>query len=293
MADRQDGRGGLAARRPTGASFGTRIVLRHPRDRKCYPSQTYRSRQARTPVEREVYLSLSRVEDQHWWFRARREIATGILQALHLPENAAILEVGSGTGGNLSMLSQFGRLFAMEMDAEARALSDRRGIVKAEAGLLPEHIPFDDQRFDLIAAFDVLEHIEPDFETLAALRGRLAVGGKLLITVPAFPFLWSTHDESHHHKRRYRLKPLTRLVEHAGYRVLLASYCNFWLFPIVMAARLAATVARRRSQNGAQLSMPPTPLNHLLRVIFASERYLYGIVRLPFGVSIVLLAEKS
>lgn len=244
-------------------------------------------------MDREVYLSLSSVEDQHWWFRARRSIAIHILQELHLPDNAAILEIGSGTGGNLSMLSQFGRLFAMEMNPEARALSDRRGIVRAEAGLLPDHIPFGDQKFDVIAAFDVLEHIEQDFETLAALHGRLAAGGKLLITVPAFPFLWSAHDESHHHKRRYRLKPLIRLVEDAGYRVLLASYCNFWLFPIVMAARLANRFTKRDYESSAQLSITPAPLNHLLEVVFASEQYLHGMIRLPFGVSIVLLAEKS
>ena len=244
-------------------------------------------------MDREVYLSLARVEDRHWWFRARRTIATRILQTLQLPANAAILEVGSGTGGNLSMLSQFGRLFAMELNAEARALSDQRGIVRAEAGMLPDRIPFGDQQFDVITAFDVLEHIEPDFETLVALHARLAVGGKL-ITVPAFPFLWSAHDESHHHKRRYTLQPLVSLIERAGYQVLLATYCNFWLFPIVAAARLLDRLkGGSRYQNSAQLSIPSDPLNRLLEAIFASERHLHGIIPFPFGVSIVLLAEKS
>ncbi len=243
-------------------------------------------------MQPEVYLALARVEDQHWWFRARRAIATRILRGLELPDNPAILEVGSGTGGNLAMLSQFGRLFAMELNPEARALSDRRSVVKAEHGMLPDRIPFGSQQFDLITAFDVLEHIEPDLETLVALRARLATGGKLLITVPAFRFLWSPHDESHHHKRRYRLRPLIRLVERAGYRIILANYCNFWLFPMVAAARLLDRRKGVRYQNGVQLSIPPAPFNWLLEAVFASERYLHEVVRIPFGVSIVLLAQK-
>jgi SAM-dependent methyltransferase len=243
-------------------------------------------------MERELYAALATAEDGHWWFRARRSIAAHILRRLALSANATILEVGSGTGGNLAMLSQFGRLFAMELDAEARALSDRRRIVKAEKGILPHQIPFGDRRFDVIAAFDVLEHIEADLETLVALHGRLRPGGKLLMTVPAFAFLWSAHDDSHHHKRRYRLKPLVGLVERAGYRVVLANYCNFWLFPIVAAARLRERLAGARGSNGTLLPVPPAPLNRMLEVIFSSERYLHSVVRLPFGVSIVLLAER-
>jgi SAM-dependent methyltransferase len=243
-------------------------------------------------LEREIYLALAEVEDQHWWFRARRAIATRVLQGIELPANAAILEAGSGTGGNLAMLAQFGHLFAMELNPEARALSDRRSIAKAEEGMLPDRIPFGRQQFDLITAFDVLEHIEPDLETLVALRARLAAGGKLLLTVPAFGFLWSPHDESHHHKRRYRLAPLVRLVEHAGYRIILANYCNFWLFPIVAAARLLDRCKGVRYQNVAQLSIPPAPFNRLLEAVFASERYLHEVVRLPFGVSIILLAQR-
>jgi SAM-dependent methyltransferase len=239
-----------------------------------------------------VYTALAGAEDQHWWFRGRRAIAAHIIERLALPADATILEVGSGTGGNLEMLSRFGRLFATELDTEARAFSDRRGIVKAEKGILPHQIPFGDRRFDLIAAFDVLEHLDADFETLVALHARLVDQGKLLITVPAFPFLWSAHDESHHHKRRYRLRPLVRLFERAGYRVLLASYCNFWLFPLVAAARLPDRFAGTGRQKRIDLPIPPAPLNDLLEKIFSSERYLHGIVSLPFGVSIVLLAQR-
>jgi SAM-dependent methyltransferase len=244
-------------------------------------------------MEPEVYQVLAKVEDRHWWFRGRRAIATHILQRLKLPADAAILEVGSGTGGNLAMLSHFGRLFAMELNTSARVLSDRRGIVKAEEGRLPDHIPFGDRQFDLIAAFDVLEHIEEDLASLVALGARLASGGKLLITVPAFSFLWSRHDESHHHKRRYRLTPLAQLVDRAGFEIMLASYCNFWLFPLVATARLLDRLKRGSPKNDNQLAIPPAPLNHLLEAVFASERYLHDFVRLPFGVSIILLARAK
>lgn len=244
-------------------------------------------------MEPEVYAALAAVEDRHWWFRARREIALSVLERLHLPANAAILDVGSGTGGNLPMLARFGRVYAMELNAAARAMSDQRNIAKAEEGSLPDQIPFGSQNFDLITAFDVLEHIERDYDTLTALRRRLCTNGHLLITVPAFPFLWSSHDEIHHHKRRYRLEPLVQLVTRAGFDVRLATYSNFWLFPMILAARLLARLIGERHRDRPLLTIPPAPVNRLLQAVFASERHLWSLLRVPFGVSIVLVADRG
>lgn len=245
----------------------------------------------------DVYRTMAEVEDTHWWFRARRAIIRSTLARLNLPKGANILDAGSGTGGNLHMLASFGHVSAMEMDAEARALADKRGIVHVQPGELPGNIPFEGKLFDLAVMFDVLEHIEQDSSSLAAIHARLASGGHLLLTVPAFEMLWSVHDTMHHHKRRYSLAPLIRQMERAGYDVTFSSYINFWLFPLIATLRILDRVSGGRiigknPGGNAELSIPPVPLNRLLEAIFVSESRLIRILRLPFGVSILLLARK-
>jgi SAM-dependent methyltransferase len=246
----------------------------------------------------DIYQTMAQVEDTHWWFRARRSIIAHILSTLALPPNAAILDAGSGTGGNLQMLSQFGQVFAMEKDAEARALAEKRHILAVEEGSLPNEIPFGDRQFDLIVLFDVLEHIEQDYDTLRALHGRLKPEGKLMITVPAFEFLWSMHDVMHHHKRRYSLGPMTRLMERAGYTVTFASYINFWLFPVIAVVRIfdritGGKLLTNKTSPNAELTIPAPTLNRTLESIFASEINCMKFMRFPFGVSIALVAQKA
>jgi SAM-dependent methyltransferase len=247
----------------------------------------------------DIYQAMARVEDGHWWFRARRSIITSVLASLRLPPNAAILDAGSGTGGNLAMLSSFGRVSAMELDEEARELANKRGIVKVEEGEFPSRIPFEGTQFDLVAMFDVLEHIEQDFSALTAIHARMAPEGKLLLTVPAFESLWSMHDSMHHHKRRYSLHPLIRLLERAGYTVTYASYINFWLFPLIATVRVldritGGRIIGKKAESNAELSVPPASVNSLLEKIFASEAtFTRKRTRLPFGVSIIVLAQKA
>lgn len=246
----------------------------------------------------DLYTEMARVEDTHWWFKGRRSLIRHVLKKAGLAPQAVILDAGSGTGGNLALLSEFGRLHAVEMEDTARAMANARGIVQVEAGHLPDAIPFGTQAFDLAVMFDVLEHVEQDYDTLVALHKRLAPGGKLLLTVPAFEFLWSEHDVIHHHKRRYSLAPLIRLVERAGYKVKFASYINFWLFPLIACVRVldrltAGKLMGKKHGANAELRVPPAPVNSLLEAVFASERGLMDIMRLPFGVSIILLAQKN
>ncbi len=246
----------------------------------------------------DVFREMARVEDTHWWFRGRRSIIRNVLSRLKLSPEAAILDAGSGTGGNLAMLSSLGHVYAMELDADARELAEKRGIVKLEEGELPGRIPFGGQQFDLAVMFDVLEHIEQDFSTLAAIHVRLNPNGLLGITVPAFEFLWSSHDTIHYHKRRYSLAPLKRLVERAGYKVVFATYINFWLFPVIASVRIFENmtgkgIIRKNLNGNAELSIPPAPVNSMLEKILASESWLIRRMRLPFGVSIILVAQKA
>ncbi|MGI9175588.1 MAG: class I SAM-dependent methyltransferase, partial [Rhodothermales bacterium] len=214
-----------------------------------------------------------------------------VLDNLDLPADAALLEAGCGTGGNLAMLARHGRLRAFEIDDGAREVADKRGVTDVAAGVLPEPIPFEDERFDLIAMLDVLEHVADDRAALVNLRARLKPGGRLLLTVPAYMFLWSRHDEINHHHRRYVRDELATRVREAGYHVRYASYFNTLLFPFVLGIRTLNNLLGR--DEGSDLAMPSPLVNKLLTRVFASERHLVPRTALPLGVSILLVAQRS
>lgn len=245
-------------------------------------------------MEKDFYLQYAAVEDQHWWFVGRRLIVDQVIRQLTLPKNAQILEVGCGTGGNLSMLARHGQVSAMELDETACLIANQRQVTKVYLGSLPERIPFTTE-YDLIVILDVLEHLDDDLAALRKLHSQLKPGGWLLITVPAYQFLWSHHDEINHHKRRYVLRDLKRVVYKAGLAVRHGSYFNSFLFPIVAGVRIFRKLFQMESNSAlsSDLKKPPLPVNQLLTILFATERHLIGRFSLPFGVSILLLAQKK
>jgi SAM-dependent methyltransferase len=242
-------------------------------------------------MDRQVYARMAEHEDGHCWFVARRRILAEALQRYaNLPAAPRILEAGCGTGGNLAMLSAFGTVAALEPDAEARDFASRKGPFDIRGGRLPDDIPFDAESFDLVVALDVLEHVSDDVGSLSALGDCLRPGGWALLTVPAFPFLWSRHDVTHHHHRRYVKSGLSELARAAGLRPVKTTYFNSLLFPAITAVRFLKAVASLRDREDD--AMPPRGLNRLLTALFASERHLIGRVPLPAGVSLLMLARK-
>ncbi len=165
-----------------------------------------------------AYLEMAETEATHWWFVGRRVILAGMIEALRLPSHATILEVGCGTGGNLPMLARYGEISAFEMDGNARiiAINKTQSRFDIQPGGCPDDLPFQDRRFDLICMFDVLEHIERDVDTLVALGKLLKPNGRLLITVPAYQWMYGAHDEFLQHKRRYSAPLLSANVAAAG-----------------------------------------------------------------------------
>lgn len=235
-------------------------------------------------MDRSAYAGLNAQEGSHWWFVARRAILDRLIATrVDGRGGARILEAGCGTGGNLAMLSRFGAVDALEYDDEARAIAAARGIGRIEPGMLPGRIGFGERRYDLIALLDVLEHVDEDRESLTALGARLAPGGRIVLTVPAVPWLWSDHDVIHHHKRRYTLARLAAVADEAGLKVESIGYFNSLLFPLAVAARTAARLLGRKGGHDAQ---PSPMLNGLLTRIFGWERHLLGRVRFPIGLSL-------
>lgn len=239
-----------------------------------------------------AYAELAALEDSHWWYCGRRAVVAEQLRGLGLPSPAAILEVGCGTGGNLAMLSAFGAVDVVEMSPTARRwlAGSGRPLREVFAGAYPEGVDLGERRYDLIVLFDVLEHLVDDVAALAALRRHLAPGGRLVLTVPAYPGMWSRHDERLHHRRRYTRASLRGVVEAAGWRVGRLTHFNALLLPLAMAARVADRWrADRTTPIGA--AQPAAPLNRLLRRVFSAERHLLRHANLPAGLSIYLDAS--
>jgi SAM-dependent methyltransferase len=238
-----------------------------------------------------AYEEMAEVEGNHWWFSGRRAILRDVIRTLGLGKSAQILEVGAGTGGNLEMLAEFGTVAAVEMDDHARsmALEKTRGRFDIRAGSFPDAVPSFATDFDLICLFDVLEHIDSDVETLGAIRNLLAKRGRVLLTVPAYQWMWSSHDAFLHHKRRYSAAHLRSVAASAGYRLSKLSYFNTLLFPAAALARVRdrLVIAERPKPT----RVPSKPVNQVLATLFSLERFVVPRMDLPYGVSLLCVIE--
>jgi SAM-dependent methyltransferase len=242
-------------------------------------------------MDRIVYDRMAAHDSTHWWYRARREILADYLTRYGgLPEAARILEIGCGTGHNLPMLARFGSVEAIEIDPAARAIASERLGRPVGASPLPALPGVERGAYDLVAVLDVVEHIEDDVAALAAMRGLLRPGGKVLIAVPAHQWMWSAHDVVNHHHRRYSKKSLAAAVTRAGLKPAKLTYFNSLLFPLAAAARIAGRMTGRDDSDD---SPPPPAINRLFETIFRWERHMVGRVPMAPGVSIVTLAVPA
>ena len=242
-------------------------------------------------MERIVYDRMAELDERHWWYRARRAILADVIRRkVKLPEDARILEIGCGTGHNLEMLQAFGRADGIEIDPQARAIAERRLGGTIGSAPLPALTGVEDGAYDMVAILDVLEHVEEDREALQSIARKLKPGGRILITVPAHPWMWSAHDTVNHHKRRYTKRGFKAVIGKAGLKLETVSWFNSLLFPLAAAARLAGRVTGKEDSDDA---LPPKPVNALFEAVFGLERYWVGRLPLPPGVSLLAIASAA
>jgi SAM-dependent methyltransferase len=238
-------------------------------------------------MEKVLYDEMRESETEHWWFQARRDILLQVVKAF-VPKGAAVLDVGCGTGFILEKLQDDYDVYGLDHAEIAVNYCHERGLTSVKQGLLGEET-FNGKKFQLVSFLDVIEHIEDDLAVVSIAKSYLSDTGYLMITVPAFQFLWSAHDEIHHHKRRYTKDSLTNLLEKAGYTVRYITYFNTLLFPMIALIRAMGNLTGRHNASDAK---PANKLlNDTLYQVFKSERALLPKVNLPFGVSLLAIAE--
>ena len=236
------------------------------------------------------FQNMFEVEDQHWWFKGKREIIKYLLQAELKPGRRA-LDFGCGCGAILKSLSREVEVEGVDISRTAIDFCRQRGLKNVMVIKLDQWRPKPDY-YDLIIISDVLEHVENDLALLRKLYSALRQGGILLATVPAFNFLWSNHDLILHHKRRYTRPALIKAARQAGFDWSFISYYNFWLFLPVLAVRTFRKLFRPVSTKSDTIPIPGRLMNKIFYLIFKSEQYFLKKLVFPFGVSLIAITRK-
>jgi SAM-dependent methyltransferase len=257
-----------------------------------------RPRHGIVDLKREYYGEYRKVEDVHWWFVGRRRILLQVLNR-YLGKSAEgrrrILDVGCGTGTMLGYLASYGKAQGVDIDEEAVGYCHERGLLDVSLGEAAK-LPFDNGTFDLVTALDVVEHLDDDAAALQEMRRVLRPGGHLLLTVPAHRFMWGDQDEVNMHKRRYVAAEIRDRLAATQFDVVRVSYMNAFLFPPIASIRLLRRLQhhlRPHTANKSDFRYPsPGPLNFVLALVFGAEAPILRRFNIPFGVSILALAQK-
>jgi SAM-dependent methyltransferase len=239
----------------------------------------------------ETYDVEAAIEEGHWWFVVRRELFSRLLREFGPAQSEPVLDIGTGTGANLRLLQLQGHRNVVGLDASDAAIAycADKGLGTVRKGDIC-NLPFSNDSFPFVFATDVIEHVADDQKALSEFHRVLAPGGRVLISVPAFPSIWGLQDEVSHHHRRYRMNLLLDRIKRADLVPVLTFHFNFLLFAPIWAARQFLKIAKPRIDSEAQVNSPL--LNKILTCIFRWDVSLARRLQPPFGVSILVIAER-
>lgn len=244
-------------------------------------------------VESAEYDLMFRIEQTYWWYTGRRALVVNLLRRWLRPvAPLAVLDVGCGTGANLLALRVLGETAGCDVSPAAVEYCRARGLAGVVLQEL-DRLPFPEARFDLVTCLDVIEHIEDDVAMMREIGRVLKPGGAVLFTTPAHKALWSVHDESVHHKRRYARRELTDKLRAAGLAPARLTYLNGLLLPLIVPVRwLRDKVVRPKGVTSDFNLDLPAWMNAAFDLIFRSEWLWLRFAPLPLGLSLCALARK-
>jgi SAM-dependent methyltransferase len=249
-------------------------------------------------LNKQYYTEYYTLEREHWWFTCRLIILKSMLVKKIRPNKPLkILNVGAATGATTTMLEDFGDVTTLEYDKECcEFLFEKLGIEAVNASLTD--LPFDSNSFDLVCAFDVIEHIDDDLTATSEIKRVLQPDGHFFLTVPAFNFLWSHHDVVNHHFRRYSFPDLNQVLTKAGLDTEFNTYFNFFMFMPVFVIRFLQKLVPRKSDTDStgsdfEVMSSSSVFNSVLYSIFYLENILLKLgIKFPWGVSIAVIGKK-
>lgn len=247
-------------------------------------------------MDPDYYSKYYHFERKHWWFTIRSKIISETIAKWVSPKmQTAILNTGVATGGSSEWLQQFGTVISVENDpAACRFIKEELKLDVTEASIT--RLPFTDNSFDMVCAFDVLEHVKEESAAYEEMKRVLKKEGALVVTVPAFRFLWSRHDVVNHHIRRYTRSSLKEKLQEKGFVIVYASYFNSLLFiPIALYRMLYSKFfGNRKLRSDFEIPLAKNrTLNKFFSMVFSAERHLLKRISFPAGISIILVARKQ
>lgn len=248
-------------------------------------------------MNKQYYEEYFDLERNHWWFRARKEIIRTMLRKYFTERGSDVLNIGAATGETSAWLGEFGTVTSVEYEKDCVAFVKQ----KLNLDFLPASItelPFEKDTYGLVCAFDVIEHVEDDKKAVEEMWRVCKPGGIVAVTVPAYKFLWSKHDDINHHVRRYTHGPLKNLFVPLKGSILYSGYFNSLLFAPVAATRVLANlfpsiVNRKGSGSDFSYSGGKMATSFFYPVMKNESWFMKNGIRFPAGISLILLFRKA
>ena len=237
-------------------------------------------------MQKSEYLNISRLENNHWWYKANREFTLNLLDKFLPRKQISILDLGCGTGGTTVVLQKYGRVTGIDISHEAIKLAHRYPIEVLRQSD-SNHLPFAPSKFDLVVSLDVLYHRAVNVhKTVDEVFRVLRPGGIFLVRVPAFLFLKGTHDKVVHGTRRFSLPQLKKIITEANFSLLRITYFNSSLFlPTFLFRKL-------NFKKKSDIQLIWKPFNFVLYILLKFESLFAQHINLPFGTSVYCLSVK-
>lgn len=240
-------------------------------------------------MQEQVYHANFQHENEYFWFIARNSIVySAFKKHCKVGKGENVIDIGCGTGGFASMLNEEYDVTATDTEPLALEYAKKRGLEDLHLGTLDD---FSSEKvFKAGFMLDVIEHIEDDNRVVSQVYDLLPSGAWFVASVPAYQWMWSTHDEIHQHYRRYTMGSFVKLLKRNGFEIVHKSYLNTFLFPLALAKRVIDRFTKGKEETPHDEVSPI--LNSLFTKVFSSEKGLVNSIGLPFGLSILVIARK-